>query len=326
MNGISIIICCYNSSKRLPETLAHLAKQQVCDALAWEIILVNNNSIDTTKTTAKNVWKSYGSPTILRVIDEPNPGLSYAREAGMRTASYDMFLWCDDDNWLCEAYVQTAFNIMEAYPEIGALGGWCEAAFEGEKPKWFDAQARYFAVSRQGKQSGDITSKKGCLYGAGMVLRKADWGRLQKLGFKHLLSDRVGNQLSSGGDTEYCYALRLLGYKMWFDERLYFKHYMTQGRLQLAYVVRMRKAMANSNFILWPYLDLLKEKARTRNDFVKESLKGMPLLFIKKSAALIFGTYEQKEVAKRYFRYLNFKLFNYKIYKQNMDFLKSWKP
>jgi GT2 family glycosyltransferase len=244
----------------------------------------------------------------------------------MHVAKYDTLLWCDDDNWLSDIYVQTAFDIMNNNSTIGALGGWCEAAFETEKPQWFNIYGRYFAVSKQGKRSGDITRKKGCVYGAGMVLRKSHWLQLQSLGFKHLLKDRVGASLSSGGDTEYCYALRLLGYKMWYDERLYFKHFMSQGRLSLNYVSRMRKAMAYSNFMLWPYLDLLNEKPQTRLDFIKSALKGFPVLPIKKTGALLIGNYEQKEVAKRYLRNLRYKLFYYSKYKQNMFVLKSWKP
>jgi glycosyltransferase involved in cell wall biosynthesis len=326
MIGISVIVCCYNSAKLLPETLKYLAKQEVTELLAWEIILVNNNSSDATKTVAKKLWRSYGTATILKVVDAPKPGLSHAREVGMRAAKYNLFLWCDDDNWLCNTYVQTAFNIMKAQADIGALGGWCEAAFEGDKPAWFASQSRYFAVSRQGKKSGDITKKKGCVYGAGMVLRKSHWLQLKELGFTHLLSDRVGKQLSSGGDTEYCYALRLLGYKMWFDSRLYFTHFMAEGRLRLDYVSKMRKAMAHSNFMLWPYLDILNKKEQNRLDFFKSTLKGFPLLPIKKIAALILGNYEQKEVAKLYLRQLYKKWFCFSNYRKNMDVLKSWKP
>ncbi|MGY0392953.1 glycosyltransferase [Bizionia sp. KMM 8389] len=326
MTGISIIVCCYNSAKLLPETLKHLAKQEVLNTLAWEVIVVNNNSTDGTETVAVKVWQSYGCPTKLHVIDEPKPGLSYAREAGMCAAKYDLFLWCDDDNWLCDTYVQTAFDIMESRDDIGALGGWCEAAFEKEKPTWFDQQARYFAVSRQGKKSGDITSKKGCVYGAGMVLRKVHWLQLQALGFTYLLSDRVGKQLSSGGDTEYCYALRLLGYKIWFDERLYFTHFMAEGRLSLDYVSQMRKAMTHSTFMLWPYKDLLNNKEQDKLDFFISVFKGFPLLPIKKIGALLLGSYEQKEVAKLYFRNVYKRLFCYVNYRSNMSVLKTWKP
>ena len=326
MNGLSIIVCCYNSAKRLPETLAHIANQRVHETLNWELIVVNNNSTDDTELVAQKVWEASGNPAPLRIVFESQPGLSYAREKGMTLAEYDILLWCDDDNWLCDTYVQTAFDILNQDSQIGALGGWCEATFETKKPDWFDSCARYFAVSKQGKKSGDITTKKGCVYGAGMVLRQSHWQQLKASGFKHLLKDRVGASLSSGGDTEFCYALRLLGYKMWYDERLYFKHFMSDGRLSLDYVSRLRKAMAYSNFMLWPYLDLLNGQPKSRSDFYKSALKGFPMIFIKKIAALFVGTYEQKEVAKRYLRQLRFKLFNYSTYKKNLDILKSWQP
>jgi uncharacterized protein (DUF1919 family) len=43
MNGVSIIICCYNSEKLLPETLKHISMQKVDNDLRWEVIIVNNN-------------------------------------------------------------------------------------------------------------------------------------------------------------------------------------------------------------------------------------------------------------------------------------------
>ena len=44
---ISVIICTYNRDKYLGETLQRLAANQYKGA--WEIVLVNNNSTDTTE-------------------------------------------------------------------------------------------------------------------------------------------------------------------------------------------------------------------------------------------------------------------------------------
>lgn len=326
MNGISLILCCHNSAKRLPETLKHIAAQRFTKSLSWEVIVINNNSADSTKQTAQDIWRALESPVPLNVFDEIKPGLSFAREKGIQVATYDILLWCDDDNWLCYDYVETAYDVMSANLRIGALGGWCEATFEFEKPDWFDAQAKYFAVSKQGRQSGDITNKKGCVYGAGMVLRKSHAKQLQALGFKQLLQGRTGKKLSSGEDTEYCYALRLLGYKMWYDERLYFKHFMTSERLSLNYVSRIREAMIRSNFTLWPYLDVLKCRHRSRFDFMKEAIKDLPRLLLRKTGAILFGTFEQKEEAKRYFRLLKLRLFHYSEYRRNLESIKGWLP
>ncbi|SRX55336.1 glycosyltransferase [Aequorivita sp. CIP111184] len=324
INGVSVIICCHNSAKRLLDTLTYLAKQQIPIGFHWELILVNNNSSDDTTELAENIWKSLGSPTTLKIVNERKAGLSYAREKGMHEANYEFIIWCDDDNWLCDSYVQTAYEIMNANLSIGTLGGWCEAAFKSKKPDWFDTQAKYFAVSKQGNQNGDITNKKGCVYGAGMVLRKSHWHQLKKHGFKHLLSDRIGKKLSSGGDTEYCYALRLLGYKVWYDERLYFKHYMTTERLSIKYVSRIRHAMNESNFTLWAYLDLLQGRTQSRSDFMKEAIKDLPRLLVRKTGALLFGSFEQKEQAKRYFRLLKLRLFHYSEYRRNQESIKRW--
>lgn len=324
LDGISIIICCYNSVHRLPDTLGHLARQKLNGTTKWELILVNNNSTDNTSAVAKQIWNSLGAPTSLNIVNEAQPGLSPARQKGMQEANYDLLLWCDDDNWLCDTYVQTAYDIMQEHSEIGALGGWCDAVFENEKPEWFDAQAKYFAVSKQGKKSGDITSKKGCLYGAGMILRKSHWLELKELGFKHLLSDRVGNKLTSGGDTEYSYALRLLGYKIWFDERLYFKHFMTEGRLSLRYLSRLRKARTHSNFILWPYLDLLSGKPSDRSELLKYAFKGGIYRFIRQLGAISIGNFEQKQVAIRYFMFQNYCLNYYKTYEKNLFQIRNW--
>lgn len=321
--GVSIILCTYNGKTRLDATLRHLAAQQF--SIPCEIIFVDNASSDGTKTFADSWWKAHGQSKMgYRSFEQPIQGKSYAQDLGYEKAQYEYLLVCDDDNWLCNTYVQTAYELMETHVEIGALGGWCEAAFETSKPDWFDRYARYYAVAKQGQASGDITNKKGCLYGAGMMLRKSHWLELKQKGFVHLLTCRKGNSLSSGGDTEYSYALRLLGYKIWYDERLYFTHYMTSGRLHLEYLSRLRKAISESDFVLWAYLDLLKNTPRTQLDFFEQALKGMPLVFIKRFRLLLIGDYEQKEQGKFYFRNLGYLLFSHSSYSKHLKFIKAW--
>lgn len=322
VKGVSIVLCTYNGKSRLEQTLKHLAAQKI--AFPCEIIFVDNASTDGTKAYGDDWWEKHGSSAIsYRSFEQPIPGKSYAQDLGYDKAQYEYILVCDDDNWLCDIYVQTAYDIMTENKNIGALGGWCDAVFESEKPEWFETYAKYYAVSKQGELSGDVTSKKGCLYGAGMVLRKSHWLQLKALGFNHLLSCRKGDSLSSGGDTEYSYALRLLGYKIWYDERLYFKHYMTTGRLNLNYLARLRKAMVYSNYILWAYQDVLKGKERTSLDFKKEVFKDVPLYFTNKIVSLIFGDFEKKEIAKQYFISVKNKLFNYATYKKNIQIIKK---
>ena len=323
--GVSIVIATFNGKDKLEQTLEHLSQQQVsCDT---ELILIDNASTDATKKFADAWWSTHGNQNIdYHSYQQPIPGKSFAQELGYSKAQYKYLLVCDDDNWLCKDYVQTAFEIMESNDNIGALGGWCEAVFEGDKPKWFESYARFYAVSKQGSKSGDVTHKKGCLYGAGMMIRKKDWEYLNELGFKPLLTCRKGNTLASGGDTEYSYVLRLLGYKMWYDERLYFKHFMPVGRMSLDYVSRIRKAMSESNFVVKAYLDKLNGRKQTQKKYFKNFLRQIKHHLFKNIGKRLVGNYEQKEQAKEYFRQLKRLLFKYKNYKENYDSIDNWLP
>ena len=53
-SGISVIICCYNSSLRLDETLKHLINQKT-HGFNWELIVVDNASTDNTEAYARLV-------------------------------------------------------------------------------------------------------------------------------------------------------------------------------------------------------------------------------------------------------------------------------
>jgi|TARA_R100000479_G_scaffold33554_3_gene14205 glycosyltransferase involved in cell wall biosynthesis len=323
--GVSIIICTYNGRARLAHTLSHLATQK--STCPVEIVFVDNNSSDGTKGFADDWWRKNGNPNIeYKSFFQPIPGKSYAQELGYTKAQYEYLLICDDDNWLCETYVQNAFEQMKKKPKIGALGGWCEAVFENKKPEWFDTYAKYFAVSKQGKESGDITNKKGCLFGAGMVIRKSHWLQLNALGFTPLLTCRKGDTLSSGGDTEYCYALRLLGYKIWYDKRLYFKHWMPKGRMKLSYIQRLRKAMSESNFIVSVYVDELKNREVTQKTFYKRAFRSLKNDFLKQSKKRLKGSFEEKEISKEYFRGLYRLITQYREYSKNRNSIKTWLP
>ena len=53
--GVSLVIVSYNGRKRLKPTLEHLARQRKID-FNFEIIVVDNNSTDSTSQKAKELW------------------------------------------------------------------------------------------------------------------------------------------------------------------------------------------------------------------------------------------------------------------------------
>lgn len=237
--GISIVICCYNSSKVLPATLRAIAKQDVPADIKWEVIVVDNASTDGTSETARIEWKKHDTLVKFKVVKENEPGLSAARKKGFEAAEYDYIIFCDDDNMLDRNFVRKSFEIMQSDKEIGVLGGQSVPEFEDYAPYWFNDWKDSFAIGKQSDSEGDVTWSRGYVWGAAMVVRKSSWQKLIEKGFKPRLTDRKGEVVSSGGDTEICYALRNDGWKIWYSPELRFRHFISPGRLNWNYVRKL---------------------------------------------------------------------------------------
>ncbi|WP_052158151.1 glycosyltransferase [Lacinutrix jangbogonensis] len=263
MIDISVILCCYNSAHLLKETLCHLAKQVTKKDFLYEVVLVDNNSTDQTAQIAKQLWLLLETDVALHVVSERQPGLSWARKTGVLNSNGDLIVFCDDDNWLEAHYLQLAYNFMIKNSRVGALGGEAQGVLEMERPpSWWQVEKSNYAVGKQAEESGDI-SKRGYLWGAGIVMRKELLVRLYQTGFISLLSDRKGNELSSGGDSEFCKWIQLMGFKLWYLESLKFSHYITKNRLVDTYLVKLLEGHQQSQNILNLY-NLFVKSVSTR--------------------------------------------------------------
>ncbi len=256
--GVSVIICCYNSAARLSQTLRALSEQQFLTALRWEVILVDNASTDGTGEISKKIWEQLGSRTSLRVVTESQPGLANARKKGINEASYSFLLFCDDDNWLFPDYVQGVYDILVNDPAIAACGGRGIPVFETQKPYWFDDYAEAFALGSQelNTEAGKILN----LYGAGMGIAKKAFTELENSSLTPLLKGREGKKLTSSEDTELTYAFVLRGYKLFFSDNLQFYHYLPGERLQLSYVKKLFISFGNDGPIRNLYYSFLTNR------------------------------------------------------------------
>lgn len=237
--GVSVVVCCFNSVERLPPTLAHLARQRVAEAIRWEVIVVDNASTDATADVAAASWREQDVDVPFRIVAQPVPGISAAREKGLDVAVHDVVIFCDDDNWLAEEYVQRAFEAMRSNPNTAVIGGRGSPVFDVEPPAWFARYAIYYALGPQSEASGDITDAKGYVYGAGLVLRRSAWEDLLAHGFRSQLTGRKGASLASGEDRELCCALRLRGHRTRYEEGLQFLHEIPERRLKWPYFLKM---------------------------------------------------------------------------------------
>jgi hypothetical protein len=97
------------------------------------------------------------------------------------------------------------------------------------------------------------------LWGAGLTFRLSIWKELQRRNFKNFTVGREGKSLSAGEDTELCYAIRLLGYSLYYDDDLVLQHYMPSVRMNWRYLEKMSVGFGRANVRLNCYRVLLPE-------------------------------------------------------------------
>lgn len=262
MNGISVVICAFNSADRIRPTLEALAR---CRAdFSVEIIVVDNNSSDDTAGVAAEIWKAAGNSSFaFSVVREAHAGLAYARRAGTRAASHDVIVFCDDDNWLDEDYLIQARRIM-ADRSIGAAGG-CSTPTNPERlPPWFYTFSWGYAVGVPFNKIEVLPDDSNtelpisAVWGAGVVVRREALELLFALPGFPALSGRQGTALLSGEDLEMCACLAFAGYKLVFSTALRFRHDISAERIDLAYA---KKLFANfsSGFEITGYYRMIVE-------------------------------------------------------------------
>ena len=285
--GVSVIICCYNSATRLPETLRHIANQ--ITSVNYEVIVVDNSSMDNTGDIAVEEWGKLSKSVVLNLVTETTPGLSAARAKGIATAKFEYLIFCDDDNWLAPNYVSDVYEMFEKDSTIGIIGGNGSPVTDSQLPFWFEKFIHGYAAFPQSDKSQFVSG----VYGAGMATRKTCFYVISDNNFESLLSDRKGETLSSGGDSELCYQFRLAGFKIWYDERLRFQHFIPAKRLNWEYLKKLHIGFAKSNVVLNLY-----DYALNTNG------KSLPNFYWLKKAGYYFGIYV-KYWPKQYSVYKN---------------------
>src|SRR5215216_3886035 len=130
---ISIVVCTYNRASLLREALRSLFAQKAED-LSYEIIIIDNNSSDDTRTAVESLTAE--SPVPLRYFLESRQGNAYARNAGVEQAAAPIIAFLDDDCIADERWVTTIKSAFDRDPELAFVGGRVLPVWESDPPSW----------------------------------------------------------------------------------------------------------------------------------------------------------------------------------------------
>jgi glycosyltransferase involved in cell wall biosynthesis len=267
--GVTCVICTHNGARRIEPTLACLAKQQVAANIPWEILVVDNASTDDlSDVLARGLGSNFIAP--IRVVKEPSLGLSHARHRAFREAKYPIVSFIDDDVRVTANWVQMVADTMSKNPDCAALGGHGIGVFESPPPEWFSRHQERFVVGPQGNIIGDVTETERTLWGAGLTVRLEAVNRLIEEGFDQILVGRQGDQLTCGEDTELSLALRLAGWKIFYEPKLCYEHFLPATRVNWRFLRRWYRGYGAASLGFDPYL------------FARETEKGRAIAWYQK--------------------------------------------
>ena len=137
---ISVIVPCFNSGKTLNRTISSIKNQSWTDK---EIILVNDGSND--KETLK-ILKDLKKDDLVTIFDQPNQGLSSARNKGVINSKGSYLFFLDADDWIESNTLEELYYYFQVNKKYAYLFTDCslEGDIKGIRKKVFNLFEQMF--------------------------------------------------------------------------------------------------------------------------------------------------------------------------------------
>jgi glucosyl-dolichyl phosphate glucuronosyltransferase len=210
---LTVLICTWNRSQSLSLVLASLEACLVPNSVAWEILVVDNNSSDDTRAVCESFIKE--NPQRFRYLFEGKQGKTNALNAGIQQARGEILALTDDDLTVDQNWVAEIYRAFQQY-DCAGVGGKIVPVWGCKQPGWMDLNGPFrhpafggIVNFDEGDSPHQLTST---VAGANMALRK---GIVQKYGPYRSDLNRI-NSLLGGEDTEYCRRLMSGGERLMY--------------------------------------------------------------------------------------------------------------
>ncbi|HJW91741.1 MAG TPA: glycosyltransferase family 2 protein [Anaerolineales bacterium] len=188
----TVILCAYTED-RWEQLRSAVQSVQAQTTPPAEIILV----VDHNPSLLERARAGLAGVRVLE--NQEAPGLSGARNSGIRATSSDFIAFMDEDaaaapDWLAE--LQVGFQ----HPNVIAVGGWIEPVWHTERPGWFPEEFNW-VVGCSYRGLPEKTSPVRNLIGANMAFRR---GVFQAAGYFRNGIGRIGKVPVGCEETELC--------------------------------------------------------------------------------------------------------------------------
>ncbi len=230
---VTVILCTFNRSQSLSKALTSIVAQVLPDSVQWEVLVVDNNSHDKTREVVDEFCRRY--PERFRYLFEPNPGKSYALNAGISAAAGEILAFMDDDVTVEREWLQN-LTVPLRDGEWAGAGGRILPDWNCQPPKWLPRADRYalapLAVFDLGAEAGSLDESP---FGTNMAFRKKMFSKHGD--FRTDLGPRPGSEIRNE-DTEFGLRLLAAGEKLRYEPSAVVYHAVPKTRLQKRYFLK----------------------------------------------------------------------------------------
>jgi glycosyltransferase involved in cell wall biosynthesis len=238
---VTVILCTYARCRALAKALGSVAGSRMPDSIGWEVLVVDNNSRDDTKTVVSDFCRRH--PGRFRYLFESQPGKSFALNSGIASAQGQVVAFMDDDVTVDSLWLQKLTAPL-LKGELAGCGGRVLPEWSCTPPRWLPKGERYalapLAGFDLGVEAGPLRENP---IGTNMAFQKALFAKHG--GFRTDLGPRpVGEIRSEGGrvefqgkseDAEFGSRLLAAGERLWYEPSALVFHPVPENRLRKQY-------------------------------------------------------------------------------------------
>ncbi|MGK7891338.1 MAG: hormogonium polysaccharide biosynthesis glycosyltransferase HpsE [Leptolyngbyaceae cyanobacterium] len=246
MADFTVAIPTYNGAQRLPLVLERLRSQLNTESFSWEILVVDNNSTDTTAQTVQE--HQYNGSVPLRYCLEQQQGAGFARKRAMQESQSPLVGFLDDDNIPDVTWVAAAYKFGQQHPKAGAYASQISGDFEAELPPEFERLVPFFAITQRGDRPRLYQpSQKILPPSAGLVLRRQAW--TETVPDHLILGGRKDGNMLTGEDLEMLSHIQRSPWEIWYNPAMHVVHKISKTRLQPEYLLPFFRGIGLSRHV-----------------------------------------------------------------------------
>lgn len=232
MIKVSVVFATHNGAATLPRLLAGYSRQE-CDKSAWELIVVDNGSKDSTA----EILDSFADRLPITRLYCPHPGKNLALNRALDTVALgaELFVVTDDDSVPAPGFLAAWIEVAAREDRRRLYGGIVHPTFLEEPPSHvWDFRSHFAEIFAENVGKAEFRAED--IYGPNMAV--PGWVFRAGARFNERIGPNAANpQYPMGSETEFCRRIsREFGLKATFVPEAIVEHLVKNHQTTMGFI------------------------------------------------------------------------------------------